>query len=469
MTTPKSVHFLLLSCCLMFFLSACNTLFQEDDYSACFGGEVINPTSPYVLFYKDAEVIDTIPLKKDNTFFIKFDSLAPGMYAFKHAPEYQYVYFDQNDSLMVRMNSKDFDESIVFCGRGDEKNNFLMELYLKNEADKEQTFGLFDSNITEFIACINTCYQSNQKFYASKKQDLQWSDGFDHYAKATLNYSHYSKKELYPVIHQIRTGEVVTDKLPKDYYGFRKQIDFNNDELSCFPPFVMYLSHMLNNVGAINYHNHLSDVDLALKTNINKLNIADSLIKNKKVKNTILNNIAFTYLLEDQNMVNNQKFLETYHKYSTDKSKKNEILKIGNAIQLLKVGNALPNVNLVDSNGKMIPSNTIFKRKTVIYFWTENASSHLIAAHKKVFEFQLKHPDYAFIAINLDKDHSRWSEILSKYKFDTISEFRCANFEDLKSKWAITKIHRTIVLDSDTKIKNAFASLFDVHFEDNLK
>ena len=117
----------------------------------------------------------------------------------------------------------------------------------------------------------------------------------------------------------------------------------------------------------------------------------------------------------------------------------------------------------------MIPSNTIFKRKTVIYFWTENASSHLIAAHKKVFEFQLKHPDYAFIAINLDKDHSKWSEILSKYKFDKISEFRCANFEDLKSKWAITKIHRTIVLDSDTKIKNAFASLFDVHFEDNLK
>jgi hypothetical protein len=226
---------------------------------------------------------------------------------------------------------------------------------------------------------------------------------------------------------------------------------------------------MLNNVGAINYHNHLSDVDLALKTNINKLNIADSLIKNKKVKNTILNNIAFTYLLEDQNMVNNQKFLETYHKFSTDKSKKNEILKIGNAIQLLKVGNALPNVNLVDSNGKMIASDAIFKRKSIVFFWTENASSHFIAAHKKVLEFRLKHPDYTFIAINLDENHSKWSGIISKYKFDQISEFRCANFEDLKSKWAITKIHRTIVLDPDTKIKNAFASLFDVHFEDNLK
>jgi hypothetical protein len=469
MTTPKSVYFLLFSCSLLMFLSACNNLFHEDDYSAYFGGEVINPTSTYVLFYKDAEVIDTIPLKKDNTFFIKFDSLAPGMYSFKHAPEYQYVYFDKNDSIMVQINSKDFDESIVFCGRGDEKNNFLMELYLKNEADKEKMFGLFDSNVTQFMSSINNSFQYNQKFYASKKQDLQWSDGFDQYAKAALNYSHYSKKELYPVIHQIRTGVDVTDKLPKDYYGFRKKIDFNNDELSCFYPFVMYLSHMLNNVGAINYHNHFSGVDLALETNINKLNIADSLIKNKKVKNTILNNIAFTYLLEDQNMVNNQKFLETYHRFSTDKSKENEILKIGNAIQLLKVGNSLPNVNLVDYNGKINASSDIFKRKTVVFFWSENASSHLIAAHKKVFEFRLKHPDYNFIAINLDKDQYKWTSIISKNKFDGIYEFRCENFEDLKSKWAITKIQRTIVLDSNSNIKNAFASLFDVHFEDNLK
>jgi hypothetical protein len=79
-----------------------------------------------------------ILLRLDKTigFYAKFDSLLPGLYTFKHyfEPEYQYVYFDKNDSLMVHINSKDFDESIVFCGRGDEKNNFLMELYLKNEA-----------------------------------------------------------------------------------------------------------------------------------------------------------------------------------------------------------------------------------------------------------------------------------------------------------------------------------------------
>ena len=39
---------------------------------------------------------------------------------------------------MVRVNTFDFDNSVVFVVTGDEKNNFLMELYLKNENDKRQ-------------------------------------------------------------------------------------------------------------------------------------------------------------------------------------------------------------------------------------------------------------------------------------------------------------------------------------------
>ncbi len=468
MTIHKAILLFLFSSSLIL-LSSCNKGFKNDDYTAYFGGEVINPTNPYVLFCKDSKVIDTILLKPDNTFFIKFDSLTPGLYSFKHDPEYQYVFFDKNDSLMVRLNSRDFDESIVFCGKGDEKNNFLMEMYLKSEADKQKMFDVYDYDVSKFISNINATHNSNKKIYKTHKEEIKWSEEFDVFAKASLDFSFYSKKELYPIIHKKRTGEDVSEKLPKDFYDYRKQIDFNNVELSGFSPFVKYLSHMLNNVGAINYHNHYTDVDLALKININKLNITDTLIKSEKVKNIILDNIAFSYLLEDQNMVNNQKFLEIYHKYSTDKSSKNEILKIGNAIQLLKVGNTLPEVNFIDINGKIINSASLLKKKTVLFFWSENASSHFIAAHKKVLDFKTKHPDYQFIAINLDMDQSNWTGILSRYKFDGIDEYRCENFEDLKNKWAITKVHRTIVLNTDTTIKNAFTNLFNADFESNFE
>ncbi len=468
MYSTKLHTLLLLTSSIVTLFCSCNKEFKGDNYTAYFGGEVTNPTNQYILFCRNSEVIDSVKIDANNRFFIKFDSLTPGMYTFKNEPEYQYVYFDKNDSIMLRVNANDFDNSIIFCGRGDRKNNFLMEMYMKNEDDRNKSFDVFDYSIADFSKNIDSSYASKKKFYTTKKEAVKWNDNFDKYAKASLDLHHYSKKEIYPMAHLMRTGEDVIENLPTNFYDFRKDIDFNDTKLSNFSPFVMYLSHMLNNVSAIHYHNHYTPLDLALRTNINKLNFADSLIKNKCVKNTILNNIAFTYLLEDQNMVNNQIFLETYYKYSTDKSKKNEILKIGNAIQLLKIGNTLPKVELVNTDNQLISSEDITKKKTILFLWTDKLSSHMIAAHKKVIALKAKYPDYQFIGINLDKDQKIWKSKLSELHHNGIIEYRCTNFEDLKAYWAIMKVHRTIILDQNGNIKNAFTNLFDVNFEKEL-
>jgi hypothetical protein len=454
---------------LLILMTSCKKEFSGDNYVAYFGGEVINPSNRFVLFCKNNKVIDTIELKKDNTFFKKFDSLTPGLYTFKHEPEYQYIFFDKNDSLMVHINTKNFDESIVYCGRGDEKNNFLMELFLKNEKDKDNIFEVFDKDFNTFNKKIDKIHAENKKFYETKKKDIDWSEDFDLYANAALKFPYNTKKEIYPLIHKLRTGNDVYEKLPKDYYNFRKDIDFSDDKLIDFSPYVMYLSHMIDNVSEIKYHNHFSSADLSLKTNINKLTVADTLIKSEKVKNSVLNNIAFKYLLEDQNMSNNNLFLDTYHKYSTDKSHKNEIIKIGNAIQLLKPNFELPKVTFSDIDGKITTSDELIVNKTVFFFWSENANSHMKLVHKKVLELKQKYPQFDFIAVNLNDKENVWKATLNSNNFSSIKQYHCVNFEDLRAKWAITKIHRTIVVDKDKKIINAFTNIFDANFEDNLK
>lgn len=469
MHTFKNIKILgfLLPVIILFY--SCKNEFKGCEYLAYFGGEIVNPNNPYVLFCKNNEVIDTIKLDKNNRFFIQFDSLTPGLYSFKHEPEYQYIYFDKNDSIMVRVNSKDFDESTVFCGRGEEKNNFLMEMYLKNEKDKSKMFECFDLNFEDFSKQIDVTYAKESKFYTTRKEQIKWNDDFDVFAKASLDFNYFSKKELYPLVHKIRTGEDLVDKLPVNYYDFRKNIDFNNVELSSYAPYVMYLTYMLNNMGTINYHNHFTQTDLALKTNINKMTIADTLIKNKKVKNNILNNIAFTYLLEDQNMTNNNRFLECFNKISTDRSQKNEITSICNAIQMLKVGDSLPEVKLINSNSEEISSTSVSKPNTIFFFWTAKAKSHFEAVHKKILALKTKFPKYNFVSVNINDSEEEWLNTLTNYKFNGITELHCSNFKDIKNKWAINKIHRTIILGKKGLIKNAFVNIFDSQFEENLK
>lgn len=456
------LYIVLFSC-----FTSCKKEFEARDYVAYFGGEVQNPQTNYVLFLKDNAVIDTIFLDKNNRFMHKFDSLAPGLYTFKHEPEYQYVYFDKNDSLMVRMNAFDFDNSIVFCGRGDEKNNFLMEMYLKNEADKATMYDVFDRNVKQFIKNIDSSFAIRKSFYLKRKAEIGWDKPFDAVAKASLDFHHITKKEIYPYAHQFRTGESIRKALPSDYYSHRKEVNFENDDFTNYSPFIKYISMMLTNMA---HEKNKGDFDEnSIENNIEKLNITNSIIKNEKVKNVVLNNVALMYLLEDQNMYNNTQFIERYLQLSTDAQLEKEIRTIYNSVQNLKVGNKLPEIELVDSDNQKVTLSSKINKPTVLYFWTTHAESHLAVAHQKINDLKVKYPKYNFIAINIDDTQPNWNNALKKYKLSVDNELHASDFEIIRNKWVITKVHRIIILNADGTIKNGFANLFDVNFETNLQ
>lgn len=448
-------------------LTSCNKEFKDDNYTAYFGGEILNPNNRYVLLLKDNEVIDSILLDDKNRFFKKFDSLTPGMYTFRHEPEYQYIYFDKNDSIMLRLNTKEFDNSLVFCGRGDQKNNFLIEMFLKNEADRG--YDVFDKDYKKFSRTIDSSYAVKKSFYLRRKTEIGWDDKFDTYAKASLDLNHLAKKEIYPIAHKRRSGEDICSSLPKNYYDFRKQIDYNNEDLTTYVAFVRYMTAMLNNIAYKNCNTEKDYEQTALASNIKKLNITDTLFKNQKIKNGVLNNIAFMYLLEDQNMANNKKFLDRYFQLSTDKSKHNEIRKISSAAQHLKPGNKLPSQEFINTFGEKVDFTHMINGQTVVFFWTMSSKSHLEAVHKKAHDLKVKHPELNFVAVNMDESKEDWLKTLAKYDFRDTVELHASDLQKLKDEWVITKLHRVILLNADGTIKNAFVSLFDAQFEEQLK
>lgn len=450
-------------------LCSCNKEFKDDNYTAYFGGEIINPNNRYVLLLKDNEVIDSLLLDDKNRFFKKFDSLAPGMYTFRHEPEYQYVYFDKNDSIMLRLNTREFDNSLVFCGRGDQKNNYLIEMFLKNEADRG--YDVFDKDYKRFSKTIDSSYAAKKAFYLRRKTEIGWNEKFDLFAKASVDLDYLAKKEIYPIAHKRRNGEDICKALPKNYYAFRNDIDYNNEDLTTYVDFVRYITAMLNNIAYKNCTTERDYEQSALASNIKKLNITDTLIKNQKIKNGVLNNIAFMYLLEDQNMANNKKFLDRYFQLSTDKSKHNEIRKISSAAQLLTPGSKLPPQTFINSSNEKIDFSSIAKGKgpTVVFFWTLSAKSHLEGVHKKAHDLKMKYPDMNFISINMDDSLDDWQKTLASYNFDDTTELHATDMQKLKNEWVITKIHRVLLLNPDGTVKNAFVSLFDADFEKYLK
>ena len=73
------------------------------------------------------------------------------MYYFRHGNENQYIYLEPQDSLMLRLNTWDFDESIVFAGKGAERNNILIDCFLQEERDNKMFYELNQLTPDNFI------------------------------------------------------------------------------------------------------------------------------------------------------------------------------------------------------------------------------------------------------------------------------------------------------------------------------
>ena len=200
-----------------------------------------------------------------------------------------------------------------------------------------------------------------------------------------------------------------------------------------------------------------------------KLNVADTLIKNHKIKNHVLNGLALRYLMEEQNMVDNSAYIKRFLELSTDDKMQNEIITIQNSIQKLKVGNTLPAEKFVNDKNEAVDLSKLINKQTVIFFYNTNLQSHLTAVHKKAIALKEKHPELNFIGINIDDTFEEWHNKLSDFNHKNIVEIHAVNSEAIKEKWVVYKIHRSIILNADGTIKNAFVNLFDVNFEKDLK
>ena len=50
-------------------------------------------------------------------------------------PSFNICILQEGDSILIRLNTKEFDESLVFSGQGSEINNFLIEMFLAHEEE----------------------------------------------------------------------------------------------------------------------------------------------------------------------------------------------------------------------------------------------------------------------------------------------------------------------------------------------
>lgn len=446
---------------------SCNSEENECE-TAYFGGEIVNPNSSYVILYDSKSIIDTLYLDANNRFSFSFASINSGLHSFIHGGEYQAVIIEPNDSILLRLNTLDFDESLVFTGKGAKKNNFLIDLFLTIESEDKSFYNFSKLDPEEFEEKLDSARivrLANVNTFTTRYKS---SPLFNHIAESSVNFNYYANKEVYPFRHYGSNKLKRYKELPENFYSYRNSINYDEKGMEDFYSYYNFLFHLFNNLALDDYfdnadHNYFNR--MSIDYNLTKLELMNNMVKNEAVKNNLLKLSTRNYLSNCTSEKDCEAMYASFMEKNTDDETHAYIDNLYSTLKYLKPGNPFPHVNVID---KMDQSKSIvdsIKRPTVIYFWSKVSKGHFIESHNKVKALRAEYPDIDFVSININNLSKKlWKKTLHQSNVGFINEYRFESPEKAKQVLAIHYINKVFVLDDQGIIQSSNANLFEKKF-----
>jgi len=439
---------------------SCKYSEKESPIYTYIGGEIVNPKGDFVKFYKDEVLIDSIKLDQNNHFNYKTKGLKEGLYSFSHN-EYQVFYLKPTDSLMLRVNTIDFDESLSYTGIGAERNNFLMEMFLHNEAEITLMPKLYKLAPEKFELALDSLKEIRTKSYNEFVEKHLPDEAFKEVAEASINYDYYSKKEIYITANERKKGSSRYFEIPENFYTYRKNIDFGSESLRTYFPYYRFLFRYFDNIALTendktDYYNRNS-----LTHNYDKIRLIDSTITNESLKNSMIKNITGRYLLNCNKKEDQKKLLALFLTTNSNKKDQKELIEIANASMKLTAGNKISDHLLITPEKTLKDLHTIIRNPTVIYFWSNKSLNHAKKIHYRVSQLKNKYPEFDYIGINTDTNFNNWKKTVEKYSFNKAKEYQFDNLTKAEKELVIYAVNKTIIVDKNAVIIHGSANIFN--------
>jgi hypothetical protein len=458
----------------LFTVFGCKNNTNETGDYAFFGGEIINPNNDYVLLYDSKDKVDTLYLDHNNRFLRKISNFESGLYSFVHGGEYQWILLEPKDSLLIRLNTIDFDESLVFTGNGARKNNYLIKTFIENEKENQKFRQLCQMEPEQFEHVLDSIRKNKLDELNEFLSQKEYSDLFKTIAETSINYNYYANKEIYPFGYYGYGNLIHYKDLPADFYDFRKDIDYNIEGLSEFYTYNKFLFSHFNNLALQKFYKSATHQDIfdskSVVYNLEKLNLIDSLVTSDMIKNNLLKFTARDFISTSGDSLETQQVLNLFLQKTSSEKDKEIIYGWVYSMKGLRRGNKLPTLTLVDYHDNDVALDSIITKPTVIYFWSSSLPLLMRNSHYKVNQLKTKFSDIDFIGINInDDDNTHWKSILNQFNYPVAKEFQFKDHNEALEALAINSVNKSILIDKDSKIINANALIFTSEFEDQLK
>ncbi len=446
------------------FLTLCIlTRCAKEDTSIFFGGKIIHPKSKYVVLFHKDKVIDTLYLDKKNKFAGRIKDANEGLFYFKHGVENQYLYLEPKDSIMLRLNTWDFDESLVFTGKGAERNNILMDCFLQYEKENKKLYHYNKFDSYKFKRKIDSILDSKEKTYDEYlKNHPNETPEFNKILKVALTYPVYSRAERFPIIHTKYTKNKSIKDYRPEFYKYREAIEINNEQLMYYPPYSNYVRDYLYNA-AYSLGHDVRMREYSSEFTVDLLKVINDKITSEESKNAFLRQTVIEHFYKKSSCNINKETFNTYFNLTTNTTDKDRIELLLNDLKTIHKKTTLINFDVFNYKGEKDKIKNIVKdTNSLIFFWNPEFVSHDFISARLNF-FTKKYRNIKFITVRIDAPIKKLIHKIAANKQFYIDVNSEANV------FLTSKLPRAIIVNSKGTVVNGYASISSRKIHSQLK
>jgi hypothetical protein len=448
--TKKIYNYIALSC-ICITLTSCNS--NKENSNTFFGGKIINPKTKFVVLYSNDKVIDTLLLNDQNKFLGTYDNLNEGLYYFQHSNENQYVYLEPKDSLMLRLNTWDFDESLVFAGKGAERNNILIDIFLEAENERKVFYQLNKLQSKAYKSKIDSIVEFKLHTYNDYiKKHPKETESYFKILKTALIYPIYSRVERYPINHVYISRKDSFPKIETSFYEYRNNLNYNSNSLMYYTPYARYMTNYLYNVTYAMGHQPMKE-EFSSDFTLDLLKTIDRNISSKNSKNALLKRTVLDHFYRKSSCNLNQKAFDVFFTLSSNKRDKVLVKNLVADNRVVRKGDEIKGFKISDFTNQPINiEDFTINKNSVLLFWDKKYISKSFIGSRIPF-LQKKYPLLNFAVIEIDGDNT------NRIKNIDIKNQYFINSKTLKNNFLTSKMHRTILVNKNGIVENGYAAI----------
>jgi thiol-disulfide isomerase/thioredoxin len=417
---------------------------SELNNNLIFSGKIENPNSDTLnILNKNQDIIKSIILNKNNTFRDTLN-LSEGFYSLKNGKESTQIYLKPKYDLSLTLNTKEFDESIKYEGKGANENNYLAKKALLEESFGELNYYGYYAKLSEkeFLKLTDSLYNVQKNLL---EKNINLDKDFSYIESKSLEFKKLDKYSSYEGMNRFVTGNK-DFKVSENYPNAFENVDLSNEKLLISPNYLFYIQSYLRKKSSSEINKNDKNVDYTLEyVKTTKKEVKSNLIKEELLYNVGKWELNYTKNLDS--VFNQIKSILTNEKYLSEVTEKY------NKLKKIEKGAISPIFELNDINGKSISLNDLKGKLVYIDIWATWCLPCIkeIPSLKKMEEY-FKDKDIQFISICKSDTEERWRKMVEDKKLGGIQLFAPNEGIPFFKDYSVQGIPRFILIDKNGKI-----------------